>query len=144
MIASFLNPLLAQAELPELPSGISDPVPAQPGAIEVILSLAFVLFLLVAMWRVFAKAGKPGWAILVPIYNSIVMLQIAGRPWWWLFLFLLPLVNLVIAIIVMIDFAKSFGKGVGFGLGLTFLGFIFFPILAFSGARYQGPSHAAA
>jgi hypothetical protein len=91
------------------------------------------------MWKTFEKAGKPGWASIIPIYNGIVMLQIAGRPVWWFFLYLIPLVNIIIAFIVMIDFAESFGKGVGFALGLIFLPIIFFPILAWGDAQYQGP-----
>ena len=100
---------------------------------------AFIIFEAAAMWRVFEKAGKPGWASIIPIYNGIVMLQIAGRPVWWFLLYLIPLVNIIIAIIVMIDFAKSFGKGVGFALGIIFLGFLFIPILAWGSAQYLGP-----
>jgi hypothetical protein len=105
-----------------------------------IISLAVMIFLIASLWICFTKADKPGWACLVPIYNFYVMLEIVGRPWWWLLLMLIPLVNFIIFIIVAIDFAKSYGKGVGFGLGLIFLGFIFYPILAFSDARYVGPS----
>ncbi len=94
------------------------------------------------MWMTFEKAGKPGWASIIPIYNGIVMLQIAGRPVWWFFLYLIPLVNIIIGFIVMIDFAESFGKGVGFALGLIFLPIIFFPILAWGDAQYQGPRTA--
>ena len=92
------------------------------------------------LWKVFTKAGQPGWAALVPVYNLIVLLQIVGRPIWWFILFLIPLVGLVVAIIVAIDVAKSFGKGVGFGIGIAFLGFIFYPILGFGDAQYVGPS----
>jgi hypothetical protein len=104
-----------------------------------IVWLIFIVVVIASMWKVFDKAGKPGWAAIIPIYNTIVILQIAGKPLWWFLLFLIPLVNIVIAIIVYIDFAKSFGKGTGFGLGLAFLGFIFFPILAWGDAQYQGP-----
>ena len=110
-----------------------------PGLVFWIVCLAFVIFEIAAIWKTFVKAGKPGWAAIVPIYNSIVMLQIAGRPVWWILLYLIPLVNIIIAIIVLIDFAKSFGKGVGFALGLIFLPIIFFPILAWGDAAYQGP-----
>jgi hypothetical protein len=104
------------------------------------VSIAFVILMIVAAWKLFAKAGKPGWAIIVPIYGAIVMLQVAGRPWWWILLFLIPFVNIVIGFIVCIDIAKSFGKGAGFGIGIALLGFIFIPILAFSDAQYQGPA----
>lgn len=92
-----------------------------------------------AMWKVFEKAGKPGWAAIIPIYNAIVIIQIAGKPVWWFLLYLIPLVNIVVAVIVMHNLAKNFGKGVGFTLGLIFLGFIFFPILAWGDAQYQPP-----
>ena len=92
------------------------------------------------MWKVFTKAGQPGWACLIPIYNLYVLCKIAGRPGWWLLLMLIPFVNIIILIILCIDIAKSFGNGVGFGLGMAFLGFIFWPILGFGSAQYQGPS----
>ena len=99
--------------------------------------LAVVIVCVAGIWKTFEKAGKPGWACLVPIYNVFVMLQIAGKPAWWLLLFLIPFVNLIVAIIVMIEIARRFGKGPGFGIGLAFLGFIFFPILGFGSAQYS-------
>ncbi len=105
-----------------------------------VVYLAIVVFYLAAGWRIYAKAGQPGWAIIVPIYNIYVMLKIVGRPWWWLLLYLVPIVNLVIGIIVAVDLSRSFGKGVGFALGLIFLSFIFYPILGFGSARYVGPA----
>jgi len=108
--------------------------------ILIIIYIAIVLFLIVSMWKVFEKAGQPGWGVLIPIYNIYLLLQIAGRPGWWLILYLIPFVNFVIAIIVSIDIAKNFGKETGFGLGLAFLGIIFYPILAFGSAQYQGAS----
>ncbi len=110
-----------------------------PGVVFWLVWCVVVIVEIAAIWTVFVKAGKPGWASIIPIYNGIVILQIAGRPVWWFLLYLIPLVNIIIAIIVMIDFAKSFGKGVGFALGLIFLGFIFMPILAWSDAQYLGP-----
>lgn len=108
--------------------------------IALVIQLAIIILIIASFWKVFTKAGKPGWASIIPIYNIIVMLQIVGRPWWWLLLLLIPIVGLVIAIIVSIDMAKSFGKGAGFGIGLALLGFIFYPILGFGSATYQGPS----
>lgn len=105
-----------------------------------LIGLAIAVFVVASVWRVFTKAGKPGWASIIPIYNTIVMLQIAGRPVWWILLCLIPLVNIVIWIIIMIDVAKSFGQGAGFGIGLALLGFIFFPILAWGDAQYLGPA----
>lgn len=103
-------------------------------------SLILAIVVIAGMWKVFVKAGKPGWAAIIPIYNSVVLLEIVGRPIWWIILMLIPCVNFVVAIIVCIDLAKSFGKGSGFGIGLALLGFIFFPILGFSEDRYLGPS----
>jgi hypothetical protein len=99
--------------------------------------LAFAVVMIAAGWRVFEKAGKPGWAAIIPIYNTIVLLEIAGKPIWWIFLMLIPFVNIVIAILVMIDLAKNFGKGAGFAVGLILLPFIFFPILGFGSAEYD-------
>jgi hypothetical protein len=97
-----------------------------------------MLLMLAAMWKMFTKAGQPGWAILIPIYNLYVMCKIAGRPGWWLLLMLIPLVNLIVAIILYVDIAKNFGSGAGFAIGMLFLPFIFFPILGFGSAQYQG------
>lgn len=105
--------------------------------------LAVVIGIIASIWKVFVKAGQPGWACLIPIYNIIVMLQIVGRPIWWIVLMLIPIVNIVVSIIVSIDMAKSFGKDAGFGIGLALLGFIFYPILGFGDAKYQGPAVAS-
>jgi uncharacterized membrane protein YhaH (DUF805 family) len=107
------------------------------GAIGGLFSLIIIILMIVSMWKVFTKAGKPGWACLIPFYNIIVMLQIAGKPGWWLLLFLIPVVNFIIAIITLLAFAANFGKGGGFVAGLIFLPFIFWPLLAFGDARYS-------
>ena len=111
---------------------------AAGGAMGGIIGLLIAIILIAAMWKVFTKAGHPGWAAIIPIYNLYIMCKIAGRPGWWVLLMLIPFVNFIIAIILCIDIAKNFGKGAGFGLGLAFLGFIFFPILGFGSATYQG------
>jgi aerobic C4-dicarboxylate transport protein len=98
---------------------------------------------LAGLWRVFVKAGQPGWAALIPIYNMIVYLKIVGRPLWWIILFFIPLVNIVVILFTCVDLAERFGKGTGFGLGLAFLGYIFYPILGFGDARYQAVSASA-
>ena len=105
--------------------------------IVIILYLALIVVAIVAQWKVFEKAGEPGWACIVPIYNIIVMLNIAKKPTWWIILLLVPFVNIIMILIIYISLAKQFGKGVGFGVGLAFLGFIFFPILGFGDAVYQ-------
>jgi hypothetical protein len=99
-----------------------------------------LLLIVVAMWKVFTKAGKPGWAAIVPIYNIIVMLEIANKPVWWIVLFFVPIANIIVGILICIALAEAFGKGAGFGLGIAFLGFIFFPILGFGSAQYRGPA----
>lgn len=104
-----------------------------------VVFLAVLVLLIAAQWVIFAKAGKPGWASIIPIYGTIVLLQIVGRPVWWFILLLIPFVNVVVGLIVLNDLSKSFGHKLGFTLGLVFLGIIFFPILAFGGSQYVGP-----
>jgi hypothetical protein len=118
--------------------------PPNPVAVAIggCVGLVFALFIIIAMWKVFTKAGQPGWAAIIPIFNLYILCKVAGRPGWWLLLMLIPFVNFIIMIIVCIDIAKNFGKGAGFGLGLAFLGFIFFPVLGFGSATYQGPPAA--
>jgi uncharacterized protein DUF5684 len=109
-----------------------------PGPLFWMCEIVFIVLMIAAMWRVFSKAGQPGWAALIPIYNVYVMCKVAGRPGWWLLLMLIPFVNLIIAIILSVDIAKRFGKGVGFAIGMVLLPFIFWPILAFGSAQYEG------
>ena len=104
-----------------------------------LLGSVFGLIVLIALWKVFTKAGKPGWAVLIPIYNLYVLLEIVGRPGWWLLMFLIPVVNVIFLVMLYFDLAKSFGKGSGFALGLIFLGPIFILILGFGSAQYIGP-----
>lgn len=110
----------------------------QVGPVPMLIGLAAVVFLIVSMWKVFTKAGEPGWASIIPIYNTIVFLKISGKPIWWIILLLIPIVNLIIALLACLGLAKNFGKGGGFGVGLLLLGFIFMPILAFGDARFVG------
>ena len=93
------------------------------------------------MWKIFTKAGKPGWAILIPIYNIIVLLEIVGKPTWWIIIILLvPFVNIIFLIWMINLLSLSFGKDVGFTLGLLFLSIIFIPVLGFGKAEYKGPA----
>jgi Family of unknown function (DUF5684) len=117
-----------------------------PGVGAIVVGLLIGVVMIAAMWKVFTKAGKPGWAAIIPIYNIIVLLNISGKPTWWIVLFLIPLVSLVFAILTYVALAERFGKGGGFAVGLIFLGFIFFPILGFGSAQYRGavPARAAA
>ena len=107
------------------------------------LWLGIVLVMIAAMWKVFQKAGKPGWAAIVPIYNVIVLLEITGKPIWWVVLFFVPFVNFVVAILLLFALAKSFNKGAGFAIGLLLLPPIFYSVLAWGSARYT-PQPAAA
>ena len=102
--------------------------------------MTYTVLDIAGLWMVFKKAGRPGWAAIIPFYNYYVMLKIVGRPGWWLILFFIPIVVIVIAIIVLHDLSKSFGKGVGFTIGLVLLSFIFVPILGFGAAQYRGPA----
>ena len=136
MISLMQNPLSLLAQV-----GYSYSSQGQaPSPVVLIAELLIALLVIVAMWKVFTKAGRPGWAAIIPIYNMYVWCKIVGRPGWWVILMLIPLVNIIIGIIVCIDLAKSFGKGAGFGIGIALLGIIFLPILGFGSAQYQGPS----
>lgn len=128
--------LLAQVEYSYSSQG------KQPGPVFWICYTLYAILIIAAWWKVFSKAGQPGWAAIIPIYNLYVWCKIVGRPWWWILLMLIPFVNFIILIILFIDLAKSFGKGVGFAIGLILLSVIFFPILGFGSATYQGPSAA--
>jgi len=114
------------------------------GLMFLAIYIAIIVVIIAGVWKTFAKAGQPGWAVLIPIFNIYIMCKIAGRPGWWVLLMFIPIVSLVIGIILALDIAKSFGKGTGFALGLIFLGFIFYPILGFGSAEYQGPAGAIA
>ena len=105
----------------------------------IIIWLAFIVFILAAMWKVFEKAGQPGWAAIIPIYNLYVLTKIAGKPGWWLILFLIPFINFIFLVWLYNMVSKSFGKDEGFTVGLVLLGIVFWPILGFGSARYQGP-----
>ncbi|MEG1634678.1 MAG: DUF5684 domain-containing protein [Rikenellaceae bacterium] len=98
--------------------------------------IIFTVILVVSYWKIFQKAGFKGWEAIIPIYNVIIFLRIAGKPWWWLLLFCIPVVDIFFMIMAYIEFAKRFGKGTGFAIGLLLLGLIFFPILGFGDAKY--------
>ncbi len=93
---------------------------------------------IVGAWFMFEKAGEPGWAAIIPIYNWLIGIKIAGKPWWFILLILIPLVNIIIYIVILDGLSKSFGKTTAFTIGLFFFRFIFIPILGFGNAVYQG------
>lgn len=108
-------------------------------AVLVIFCLAIAVLVIASMWTIFTKAGQPGWAAIIPIYNMIVLLKIVGKPVWWILLMLIPFVNYIFIIWTYNMLSKSFGKTEGFTVGLILLGIVFFPILAFGDAKYLGP-----
>ena len=107
------------------------------GGIILVVQLAICILMVVASWKVFEKAGQPGWACLIPFYNAYIFLVIAGKPGWWLLLLLVPLVNIIFGVIACIAFAKKFGKDTLYGIGLALLGIVFFPLLAWGDAEYS-------
>ena len=111
-------------------------------AIGTVIYLAILVAILAAWWMVLQKANQPGWGIIIPIYNLYLILKITGHPWWWIILMFIPLVNLVLYIIVMLDLAKAFGKGTGFGIGLIIpvVNYVCIGILGFGDAQYVGPA----
>lgn len=103
-----------------------------------LIALVIFVFIIASIWRVFTKAGQPGWGCLIPFYNIYLMLKIAGKPGWWLIFFFIPVINIVVQIVMTIDIARNFGRGGWFAAGLIFLPIIFFPILAFGDSVYIG------
>jgi uncharacterized membrane protein YhaH (DUF805 family) len=103
-----------------------------------LITIAAVLLSIVAFWRVFEKAGRPGWASIIPLYNIYILLKVAKRPGWWVILYFIPVVNLITSIVVAIDCAKAFGKSKAFGFfGLWLFSIIGFMILGFGDAKYK-------
>lgn len=98
-----------------------------------------IIFIIASKWRVYEKAGQPGWAVLIPFYNFYILLKIVGKPDWWVLLLFVPIVNMVVGIYVIHLLSKCFGQGLGFTLGLILLSFTFYPILGFGDAKYLGP-----
>jgi hypothetical protein len=104
-----------------------------------VLAGVFLIFIIASMWKVFTKAGQPGWACLIPIYNIYIMTKIAGKPGIWVLWMIIPLVNIVFMIWLYNMISKSFGHDEGFTVGLILLGIIFWPILGFGPSKYRGP-----
>ena len=107
------------------------------GPILTFVGIAIFLILLFGNWLMFEKAGQRGWTCIIPILNLLVLLKIVRRPLWWIVLMVIPIVNFVVFIIVMVDLARVFAKGVGFAIGLILLPWIFFVILGLGAAQYQ-------
>lgn len=107
-----------------------------------IMIISFILMVVtfIAQWKVYKKAGKPGWAVLVPFYNVIVLLEIAELPIWYLVLYFIPFANIYVAFKVPIEVAHKFNKSTAFGVGLALFGFIFYMILGFGDSTYGNNS----
>lgn len=106
--------------------------------IYLIFSAAIAVITLISAWMIFEKAGEAGWKSLIPFYNTWVLTQFTGAGALWFILMFVPFVNFIALVVVVMKLAESFGKSAGFGIGLLLLSFIFFPILAFGDAQYQG------
>lgn len=105
--------------------------------LSTILSIVATVILIVANWKIFTKAGKPGWAILVPIYNIIVMMQVIKKPLWWIIMLFIPFVNIYFGIRIMYNLVIKFGQPGWHVILAIALGVIYYPYLAFSKAEYQ-------
>jgi hypothetical protein len=103
--------------------------------------IEFAVYIIVCagLWKMFLKAGKPGWAAIIPVYNGIVMLEIIEKPIWWIVLCFIPIVNIVIGVMIVLELAKVYGQSAGFAVGMILLPFIFYPILGFGDATYTPP-----
>ena len=110
------------------------------GPLATIIYLIVVAVVIVSYWKIFVKAGKPGWAAIIPIYNIIVMLEIVGKPFWWFFLMLIPGVNVVVGIIVLHQLIIKFGKPGWHTVLAVLFSIVYFPYLAFSDAEFTGGS----
>lgn len=103
-----------------------------------VIYLAIFVAIIAGAWKMFTKAGVPGWMAIIPILNIFAAIKIAGKPGWWIILCLIPFVGWIVAIILWVNIAEKFGKGVGYAIGLILLPFIFVPMLGFGSAQYQG------
>ena len=135
-------PALLQLQQDDLGAAAAGGILAAIGGVMLLVWLAIMVVMIAAGWKVFVKAGQPGWAVLIPIYNAYILLKIAGKPGWWLLLFCIPLVNIVIGIIVAIEISKAFGQSPVFAIALLLgIGYL---MLGFGKYRYVGPAAAVA
>ena len=102
--------------------------------------LLLILIVIISQYKLFKKANQSGWAAFIPIYNMIVWLRIINKPWWWLLLMFIPYAGLIWSIWATNLLVKKFGKDEGFTIGIIFLPFIFYPILAFGSSKFSGNS----
>jgi len=114
------------------------------GAGGIIVYIAIMVFMIVTLWIVFKKAGQPGWAAIIPIFNFLVILRVASKPWWWVFsilLMIIPIAGIILFLVVWIlicnGISKNFGQSTGFTVGLVLLSIVFIPILAFGDYQWK-------
>jgi hypothetical protein len=107
------------------------------GPTELLIMLFIFLIPIIGMGKTYEKANKPGWAVVVPIYNFIVLLEIIDKPLWWIIFYFIPIINIIWLIIGLILLSVKFGKSTGFILGMIFLFPIFILILGFDNSKYQ-------
>lgn len=103
-----------------------------------IVGLVMSVIMIISLWKIYEKAEKPGWGSLIPFYTNYLLAEITYGNGWLFLLLCIPFVNFVFLIMMAFKLAKVFGKGTGFGFGLWLLPVIFYPILAFGDAEYQG------
>ena len=108
-------------------------------AVLIILYVLLTALLAASGWFIFANAGQPGWASLVPFYNMWIFIKMIGKPPSWFVFLLIPFVNIVIAILLIFELARVYGKSAGYAVGMLLLPTVFYPMLAFGDARYLGP-----
>lgn len=129
----FAQQRRGQQDMPEIDEGMLIAM----GVVYVLFIIVMVGAQLVGLWKVFEKAGEPGWAAIVPFYNLMVMFRISGMSEMWILGCFVPCLNLYPFFMVHIKLAEKFGKDLGFGVGMAFLPYVFLPILGFGDARYE-------
>lgn len=115
---------------------ITDPLRSYLNGTSAAVAALLYVLTVIAWWRIFSKAGEPGWKSLIPFYNLFILVRIADQNGWKALLFLVPVVGEVYAVLLQFRLAQAFGKGLGFGFGLLFLNTVFLYLLAFGDARY--------
>jgi hypothetical protein len=148
----FLNSLLLAYQDIVFDRNAPDPVAAGGGIMSFLcggvgLFICFGLFLaimiipMIGLWKMFEKAGRPGWAAIVPFYNYFILTEIAGMDIMWFILLLVPCVNIYAAFMIMINVAQNFGKDTMYGVLMALFPYIFIPMLGFSDAKYTPMKH---
>ena len=127
-------------------------------AVYLIVVIAIYVVTVIGLWKMYVKAGRPGWAAIIPVYNWWVWVEMIGRPRWWFWALVasvllswIPIVGIILSLLMFVlyllgclDMAKAFGRGSGTGIGLWLVPFVFAPILGFGDAQYVGPVAAPA